>query len=236
MASYINKMMLPDGSTNVNIADFRNAGVYYGTCATAAGTASKAVTVTDADGNSHFELTTGVIVFVKFTNEITVGNSTLNVNNTGAYRIYFQNIYNQGFMTLTKGEVYGFIYDGSYYRLISSPLLATKIHPPRNNAVMNGALYRYQVIFTQRDGKLMAANTTSNDIGTSKTMSSNAFDPCQPIYYYAATSTVSSGAAPGAALIYNVYESHWICQSFHYEARFSSSTLQNYKFLCRKWL
>ena len=51
----------------------------YGTCATAAGTAAKAVTCADFD-----HLLTGVTVHVKFTNSNTAASPTLNVNSTGA--------------------------------------------------------------------------------------------------------------------------------------------------------
>lgn len=61
--------------------------VAYGTCATAAATAAKVVSVSD----TSWKLTTGCIVAIKFTTSNTAGNVTLNVNSTGAYPIWYNN-------------------------------------------------------------------------------------------------------------------------------------------------
>ena len=84
--------------------------VFYGTCDTAATTQAKVVT---CDG---FTLTTGNIIYVKFTNAQTYnGTATLNVNSTGA-----KNITRVGTTTTTRyywtaGEVVAFVYDGTNY-------------------------------------------------------------------------------------------------------------------------
>lgn len=65
-----------------------NTNVAYGTCATAAATAEKAVTLV---GNTNWALTTGAIIMVKFTNTNTASNVKLNVNSTGAYPIWYNN-------------------------------------------------------------------------------------------------------------------------------------------------
>ena len=59
-------------------------GIAYCTCDTAAGTAAKVITPT----NGRFNLSTGAIIGVKFTNTNTAQNPTLNVNNTGAKKIW----------------------------------------------------------------------------------------------------------------------------------------------------
>ncbi len=62
------------------------AGNYYGTCTTASATANKAVTV---PASENFVLQIGDIVGVRFTNTNTANNPTLNVNNSGAKPIYY---------------------------------------------------------------------------------------------------------------------------------------------------
>lgn len=59
------------------------AASLYGTCATAAGTAEKAVTLPECD-----VLVPGMSLAVKFTNSNTAANPTLNVNSLGAVPIY----------------------------------------------------------------------------------------------------------------------------------------------------
>lgn len=83
----------------------------YGKCETAAGTATKVVTLADFD-----KLITGVTIHVKFTNSNTATNPTLNVNGTGA-----KNIYRYGTTVPSTsaswswyaGSVVSFTYDGS---------------------------------------------------------------------------------------------------------------------------
>jgi len=62
------------------------AGNYYGTCDTASATANKVVTV---PASENFVLQIGDIVGVRFTNTNTANNPTLNVNNSGAKPIYY---------------------------------------------------------------------------------------------------------------------------------------------------
>ena len=63
-------------------------GLCYGTCSTSADTAAKEVTVSVTQG---FSLSIGATVIVKFDNTNTASNVTLNVNNTGAKSIYYDN-------------------------------------------------------------------------------------------------------------------------------------------------
>lgn len=98
-----------------------------GTCTTAAATAAKVVTLTDASG---WELKQGATICIKFTNTNTAKNPTLNVNNTGAKSIY----YNTSVITTgslwTAGEANrftSFMYDGTNWVWVGSNL-------DRNNA------------------------------------------------------------------------------------------------------
>lgn len=120
MATYNVKAFSADGN-KYQLKDFRNAGVYYGTCATAAGTQQKEVTITDAGGTQYFGLQTGAIIFVKFTNNQTYnGAPTMRINSTAAT---LKNIKRYGTTNAARyewyaGEIVGFIYDGANYVII----------------------------------------------------------------------------------------------------------------------
>ena len=103
-------------STDKAKMNYTNVG--YGTCATAAATAAKVVTIS---GNTNWALTAGSIITVKFTYTNTASNPTLNVNSTGAKSIW----YNTALIT-TSNLGYGgtanrpmiFMYDGTQYVFI----------------------------------------------------------------------------------------------------------------------
>lgn len=108
MANLLRKLKI--GSTEYPI----QIGIHYGTCATAANTAAKVVTLTDATG---FELVTGAIVAVKFTYANDAGSPTLNVNSTGAKAIMRYGTTAVSTGTTTSGWIAGavqlFVYDGT---------------------------------------------------------------------------------------------------------------------------
>ena len=96
------------------------AMIAYGICSTAAGTAEKAVTIS----NPNWELKTGCVIGVKFTNTNTFSATasahvSLNVNNTGAKNIYWNN---SASPTGTNTTAFGYanriiyyMYDGTYW-------------------------------------------------------------------------------------------------------------------------
>ena len=88
--------------------------IHYGTCSTAAATADKTVSCTG------FNLTTGAVIYVRFTvtNTAAVGNLTLNVNSTGAKSIKYRNGNINSAGNLAANRTYCFIYDGTYYQLV----------------------------------------------------------------------------------------------------------------------
>lgn len=69
------------------------------------------------------------------------------------------------------------------------------------------AIYRYMFVFTGTDGKLIPSCNTSNSTSTSKNLTTAAFNPFMPIYYYATTGTVAADASPNASYLYKKYTS-----------------------------
>ena len=86
-------------------------GTGYGTCATAAGTAAKVVTL------SGYELVKGGIVAVKFTYAVPA-NATMNVNAKGAKQMWWNGA-RIAADVIKAGDVATFAYDGSYYQLLA---------------------------------------------------------------------------------------------------------------------
>lgn len=89
-------------------------GIYYGTCPTAASTATKVVTLTNANG---FELVPGAVIAVKFTYSNTASTPKLNVQSTGAIGIMQYGTQKVSSSSTTNGWASGaiqvFIYDGT---------------------------------------------------------------------------------------------------------------------------
>ena len=90
---------------------------WYGTCSTGASTRAKVVTCTG------FKLTTGAVLFVKFTNSQTYnGSPTLNVNSTGAITVQYKGGTSGIRYMWSSGEIVGFVYDGTYWVAIQKAL------------------------------------------------------------------------------------------------------------------
>lgn len=105
--------------TSSDKTKLENTNIAYGTCSTVAETAEKVVQI---EGNSDWVLKVGSIIIVKFTITNTASNVTLNVNNTGAKSIW----YNNAVYTANSNVVCGYanryttyMYDGTNWVWIS---------------------------------------------------------------------------------------------------------------------
>ena len=93
--------------------------VWYATSSTSGSTSSKVATTTDYVYNRGFSLEAGNIVFVKFYNQSTsADNLYLNVDNTGSKQVYVTGNYADGSYLWNANDVVGFIYDGTYWRML----------------------------------------------------------------------------------------------------------------------
>ena len=95
----------------------RNASSFYATCSTAASTAAKVVTATG------FGFNAGEILCVYFSKANTAATPTLNVNSAGGKSIYIGGSTPSSTTNVLKWSAYtlvSFIFDGTYFRYISS--------------------------------------------------------------------------------------------------------------------
>lgn len=105
------------GSGNISISGGTGAiTTWYGTCTNSATVSSKIVTC------SGYTLTKGAIISVLFSYASSVGAFTLNVNSTGAKAVYKGSSTASSINPLkwNAGTVVTFMYDGSYYKYLSS--------------------------------------------------------------------------------------------------------------------
>lgn len=112
MASVINKI-------NTGSTEYAIASTAYATCGTAAATAAKVAYILGTTATTGFTLTTGVTVYVKFTNTNTAANPTLNINSCGAKAMQRNGV------AIAAGElqancIYAFLYDGTNWQLVNS--------------------------------------------------------------------------------------------------------------------
>lgn len=106
--SFIHQAKIND--TNYDII----GSCYYGTSSTAAGTAAKVATVSNADG---FVLVPGVQVAIKFTTANSASSPTLNVNSTGAKTIKYRGAaITSSAYYWAANQVVTFVYDGEAWQ------------------------------------------------------------------------------------------------------------------------
>lgn len=132
----------------------------YATCSTAADTAAKEATI--ADGGPSFELVTGSVVFVKFTNSNNVANPTLNIGSTGAKSIicYGTTAPTTGVDTSWyAGAIITCIYDGTNWCLADFSSRGSDA----SNFMVKGTDY---VTAGQKSGTTLGTGATAEGTGT----------------------------------------------------------------------
>lgn len=98
------------GEVDLSGLENKTSSIGYVTCDTAAGTATKIVTVTGLTA-----LSTGIRLLVKMTNNNTASNATLNINSLGAKPLYYNNTRVSGDNAWEAGEIVDIYYDGTNF-------------------------------------------------------------------------------------------------------------------------
>ena len=134
-------------STNASDA-LKRASYHYGTCATAAGTAAKVVTL------SGFALFTGAQVTVQFANANTAANPTLNVNGTGAKYIRVNNANITNMYYWAANNTVTFTYNGTYWVMsdtIANSILASWCSAKNKTYIDGAKIYTGSITATKID-------------------------------------------------------------------------------------
>lgn len=204
----------------------------YAGAATAGGTANKtaAIPFGQVDGTSTAtvftatidgitELKNGVCMFLMNGVVTSASGFTINVNNLGAKPVYqtmaaatrVTTLWNVNYTMLfvyNEGRVSGGCWDMYYGYNSDTNTLAYNIRVNNSPGVMNKVLYRYELMFSLPDGKIEPSNTTSNKPTTyTKALTTESFNPFEPIYYYSTTTTIAANAAASASYSYTQYAS-----------------------------
>lgn len=110
-------------SLDSNTVANRGDSVFYGTCATAAGTAAKVVV---CDAFTSADLVTGTRITVKFDNNNSFnGQATLNINGTGAKNVYYTGSTTNARYMWIAGESVDFVYNGAQWATTNGGLATT---------------------------------------------------------------------------------------------------------------
>lgn len=168
MASVINQIKLGN-------VEYAIAASAYAECSTAANTPAKTVTIcTDGDTtNTAFTLVKGVSVQVKFTNGNTADMPTLNVNGTGAKMLLYKDLAD---LPLIAHNVYTFVYDGEYWRLVGELDTDTNTTYTFNGAVStikDNNLTANRALISNANGKVAVSGVTSTELGYLDGVTSN---------------------------------------------------------------
>ena len=122
-----NNSLLGSGNITIESGGSSTPTTFYGTCSTTASTAAKVVT---CDG---FELTKGAIIGILFSTANTAATPYLNINSTGAKNISIGSANPNATTNVLKWTAYTmlyFMYDGTYYKYITS-VASSSIDQPR---------------------------------------------------------------------------------------------------------
>lgn len=179
------------------------------------------------------ELYTGKTIAYKLPFAGTSSAATLNLTladgetTTGAKNVYLNN--NTGVTThFPVNTVIVLVYDGTYWRTFdyntNDNYLAYRIRRGNGTYKAVTALYRYQFLLTYSETQLLPINAVNNSTATSKTLTTEPFDPFGEIYYYPTTTTISAGANIGVSNLYTQYEAADLRYSFN-----TGSTLTAHK-------
>ena len=175
----------------VDKTKLNNTNVFFGTCATAAATASKIVTLDNATG---FNLSTGTIIGVKFVNSNSASNVTLNVNSSGAKSIVYNTAVYTGNDTYVCGRANNatyYMFDGTYWRFLATSAYWTNTY---DRTLLTNSGFKAKSAIT--GGNLVVADSNGEYFHLK---SGSAFDITYPMIY--ASGSVNAGAVNDAGYL-----------------------------------
>ena len=203
----INKVALPSGSSY----DVSTLSIPFGQV-----DETSTATVFTATIDGITELYDGVCVYLKNGVITSASGWTLNINNLGAKPVYQSmaaasrtttifNVAYTGLFVYNSSRVEGGCWDYFYGYNSDTNTTAYQVRANQTINEMYAALTRYKICFTMFDGKILPSTSVSNSTGTTKTLTTDSFDPYGAIYYYNTTTGVAAGESPGASYMWLLY-------------------------------
>lgn len=172
------------------------------------------------------ELRDGVCAYVKNGVVTSASGWTLNINNLGAKPVYQSmaaatrttTIFNVAYTALfvyNSSRIEGGCWDYFYGYNSNDNTLAYQVRANQAINEMYAALTRYKICFTRFDGTILPSTSVSNSTATTKTLTTESFDPYGAIYYYSTTTGVAAGESPGASYMWLLYPTTDLRYSFN---------------------
>ena len=153
--------------------------------------------------NGITELSDGVCVMLKNGVVTSASGWTLNVNGLGAKPVYrsfaassrtttWFNVNYTMLFVYNSTRITGGCWDMFEGYWSDSNNVGVYNRPTYVRLKTKTNLYRYQMLLSYSDTELLPINAVNNDTGTSKTLTTESFDPFGPIYYYYNENTVNA--------------------------------------------
>lgn len=199
--------------------------IYVGTCATAAATVVKVVTVETfpLDGNGKPLVGTTIAFKSSYTNSATA--PTLNVNETGAASIWYNTaaVTTANTYTTLAGVYCFYVWDGTYWvwinfgKELNDNTLAYQVRLNSAARAVSDTTYRYRLLFSSADNtQWVPANSSSSTNATSaRAVNTRPIDPLGPIVLFNSTGPLSAGGKPGVTVQFFQYHSITLGYSFN---------------------
>ena len=159
------------------------------------------------------ELRDGVCVYLKNGVVTSASGYTININNLGAKPVYqtmaaatasttgFNINYTMLFVYNSSRVVDG-CWDMFYGYYYNTDVLGYDIREYNSGSKkVKTACQRYQIMLTCMDGMLLPVYSGAYSNGTSKTLTTEKFNPLGQIYYYYSTTNLSAGGSPAAGTL-----------------------------------
>ena len=158
------QVFVVDGISRVIYNKYSIGTSFYGTCATAATISAKTSYIAD------WQLKVGNVVSIKFTYNVPAS-ATLNITSTGVKAIYYNGAAIKANI-INSGDIATFVYDGTYYQLISVDGQAT--HPDNYYGICDTAASAVNKISTIEEWHLrkgsIAVIKFANNVPASATL------------------------------------------------------------------
>lgn len=162
------------------------------------------------------ELRSGVACYIMNTKITSATGFTININGLGAKPVYMPTaaatratsqfaVNYVWLLVYNENRVAGGCWDLCYLFNTNDNTVGYYIRNYTGSLKTIAAIYRYMLVLSIDESTVVPVNSTSNNTGTTKVLTTESFDPFGPIYYYSTTTTINANAAFGAASRWTQY-------------------------------
>ena len=172
------------------------------------------------------ELRSGVACYIMNTKVTSASGFTININGLGAKPVYMPTavatrattqfaVNYTWLLVYNENRVAGGCWDLCYTYNTDNNTIGYNIRNYTGSLKAKAAIYRYMMLLSIDETYVVPINSVSNSTATTKTLTTESFDPFGPIYYYSTTTTIAADALIGAG-------SRWT--QYYFDLRYSFNT------------